>query len=78
MQNKTIRASLLGDQIAENDVQNLNINFIETSAYRTIIESKDATVIIGRRGTGKSAIFYKLNEVWRQQKNYSIPISPED
>lgn len=78
MDNRTIRASLLGDQIAENDKFNLNINFIETAAYRTIIESKDATVVIGRRGTGKSAIFYKLNEVWRQQKNYTIAISPED
>lgn len=75
---KTIRASLLGDQIAENDNLNLDINFIETSAYRTLIESKDATVVIGRRGTGKSAIFYKLNEVWRSQKNYTIAISPED
>ena len=78
MQVKTIRASLLGDQIAENDKENLKINFIETSAYRTLIESKDATVVIGRRGTGKSAIFYKLNEVWRNQKNYTISISPED
>lgn len=78
MQEKIIRASLLGDQIAENDRQNLEINFIETSAYRTLIESKDATVVIGRRGTGKSAIFYKLNEFWRNQKHYTIPISPED
>lgn len=78
MQTKTIRASLLGDQIAENDIQNLNINFVETAAYRTIIESKDATVVIGRRGTGKSAIFYKLQEFWKQHKNYTIAISPED
>lgn len=78
MDNKKIRASLLGDQIAENDTINLGVNFIETPAYRTVIESKDATVVIGRRGTGKSAIFYKLQEFWKQQKTYTIAISPED
>jgi hypothetical protein len=73
-----IRSSLLGDQIAENDLFNIQDNFIETAAYRNILETKDATVVIGRRGTGKSAIFIKLQEIWKTQKNALIPISPED
>lgn len=75
---KSIRSSLLGDQIAENDLLNIKDHFIETSAYRNILETKDSTVVIGRRGTGKSAIFIKLQEVWSNQKHYIISISPED
>jgi hypothetical protein len=76
---KSIRASLLGEQTAENDLKLLLPNFIETPEYRSIIETKDSTVVVGRRGTGKSAMFAKLQNFWGSQKaTQVILIAPED
>jgi hypothetical protein len=74
-----IRASILGEQTAENDSQLLLNNFIETPEYRSVIETKDSTVVVGRRGTGKSAMFAKLANEWGTQKATNIiAIAPED
>ena len=76
---KPIRATLLGEQTAENDIKLLLPNFIETPEYRSIIETKDSTVVVGRRGTGKSAMFAKLQNFWGGQKGANvIAIAPED
>ncbi|QQC62782.1 P-loop ATPase, Sll1717 family [Paraburkholderia ginsengisoli] len=76
---KPLRASLLGEQTAENDARLLLANFIETPEYRSILEAKDSTVVVGRRGTGKSAMFAKLQEFWGTQKAANvIAIAPED
>ncbi|WP_251971222.1 P-loop ATPase, Sll1717 family [Sphaerotilus microaerophilus] len=76
---KQLRASLLGEQTAENDLSLLLSNFIETPEYRSIIESKDSTVVVGRRGTGKSAMFAKLADLWKTEKaTHVIQIAPED
>lgn len=75
----TLRASLLGEQTAEHDSKLLLGNFIETPEYRSILETKDSTVVVGRRGTGKSAMFAKLRELWGSQKaTHVIAIAPED
>lgn len=74
-----IRASILGEQTAENDGKLLLENFIETPEYRSVIETKDSTVVVGRRGTGKSAMFAKLVNDWGEQKStHVIAIAPED
>lgn len=76
---KQIRSSLLGEQTAEHDGKLLLANFIETPEYRLVIETKDSTVIVGRRGTGKSAMFSKLSDFWGSQKNaHVVRIAPED
>jgi hypothetical protein len=57
----------------------LRDNFIETPEYRSLLETSDSTVVIGRRGTGKSAMFMKLTEFWGSQKAcHVINIAPED
>ena len=77
--NIKLRLSLLGEQSAENDRALLLTNYIETAEYRSVLETRDSTVIVGRRGTGKSAMFLKLNDFWGSQKgNYVINISPDD
>jgi hypothetical protein len=77
--NHKLRASLLGEQSAEHDHALLLGNYIETQEYRSVLETRDSTVIVGRRGTGKSAMFYKLSEFWGSQKgNRVITISPDD
>ncbi|MDO9141628.1 MAG: ATP-binding protein [Methylobacter sp.] len=79
MKSVLLRSKLLGEQTAENDKSNLLLNFIETPEYRSVIENKDCSVVVGRRGTGKSAMFFKLQELWGKEKcSYVISISPED
>ena len=74
-----MKGNPLGDITAEKDKRMLNEAFWETADYKTIMESPDRCVIVGRRGTGKSALTYKLNEYWRkQQKTYVISIAPEE
>ncbi|MDP3702608.1 MAG: ATP-binding protein [Hylemonella sp.] len=79
MQPASIRANALGEHTAEYDTKNLDDSFIETPEYRSILETKDRCVVVGRRGTGKSAMFWKLNKFWSQQKSsHVIQIAPED
>lgn len=79
MASVSIRANLLGENTAENDTKNLDQSFIETPEYRSILETKDRCVIVGRRGTGKSAMFWKLNKHWSSQKSsHIVLIAPED
>jgi hypothetical protein len=74
-----IRANLLGEQTAEHDGKLLLNSFIETPEYRLVIETKDSTVIVGRRGTGKSAMFAKLADFWGSQKGANVVrVAPED
>jgi hypothetical protein len=74
-----LRASLLGENTAENDQAKLSENFIETPEYRSVLESKDSTVVVGRRGTGKSAMFLRLQSHWGALKTSNvIQISPDD
>lgn len=69
----------LGDTTAENDNKMLSSAFIETPDFRTLIESDDRTVVVGRRGTGKSALFINLKKHWaKDKKTISLTFSPED
>ena len=55
----------LGDIRAENDHLMLDKAFYEIPEYRTLIEKEGRYVVVGRRGTGKSAIYYKLQQYFR-------------
>jgi hypothetical protein len=69
----------LGAITAENDHEMLDEAFLETADYRTIIESKDKIIIIGRRGTGKSALTYKISKQWRSlEKSRVIVLAPQE
>lgn len=73
------RANPFGDTTAENDERMLASAFVETADFRTLIESDDRTVVVGRRGTGKSALFYQLNKHWEKDKSTKVfTFSPED
>ena len=74
-----LKQNLLGDITAEGDKALLDIAFIETPEYRSLLESNDRTVIVGRRGTGKSAMYLKLAEHWSQDKHtVIIRFAPSD
>ena len=53
---------LLGDVRAEEDTKMLKEAFVETDDYRTLIERNERCIVVGRRGTGKSALALKLAE----------------
>jgi hypothetical protein len=53
--------NILGAARAEVDAL-LASAFVETAAYRALTENTDYNFVVGRRGTGKSALFTKLTE----------------
>jgi len=74
-----VRTNPLGDTTAENDDKMLSNAFIETPDFRTLVESDDRTVVVGRRGTGKSALFINLKKHWiKDKKVITLTFSPED
>ena len=69
----------LGDVRAEADHAMLAKAFYETPDYLSLIESDDKVVVVGRRGTGKSAITYRLQKQWGESKNITLVIvAPEE
>jgi hypothetical protein len=60
-----MRANILGDLRAEADHAMLESAFLETADYKTLIDTADRPIVIGRRGTGKSALAYRLIQHWR-------------
>ncbi|HBH7843323.1 TPA: ATP-binding protein [Escherichia coli] len=77
--NITSKSNPFGDTTAENDKKMLSNAFIETADFRTLIETDDRTIVVGRRGTGKSALFIQLNEHWKKDKKILIlSFSPDD
>jgi hypothetical protein len=52
---------------------------LETSDYRTLIETSDRIVVVGRRGTGKSALTASLEKYWRHAPNTHVAkLAPEE
>lgn len=72
------RPNLLGDLTAEADGSMLDAAFLETSDYRTLIETADKIVVVGRRGTGKSALNRALVKHWNTTSANVIGIAPEE
>jgi hypothetical protein len=74
-----MKANFLGDTRAEVDHEMLTAAFYESPDYLSIVGSRDKTVIVGRRGSGKSALVYKLERVWNQgDKSKVVTVLPED
>lgn len=71
-------ANVFGDVRAEHDFKMLETAFFESQNYRTLFESHDRFIVVGRRGTGKSALTYKLSKDWAVRKNITIVIAPTE
>lgn len=53
--------------------------FYETPDYLSLLESDDKVVIVGRRGTGKSALTYRLARQWGSVKgNALVVVAPDE
>lgn len=69
----------LGDLRAEYDRRMLAEAFYESPDFRSILESKDKSIIVGRRGTGKSAIFLQLTRQFAADENTTVvPLAPDE
>jgi hypothetical protein len=65
-----------GEYIAEHENENLYDYFVETSHYDNLIKSEH-NIVIGRKGTGKTATFYFLNEEFGHDvRNHICLIKP--
>ena len=72
----TLERITLGEWIAENESKEVPEYFIPTAAYRDALRSNHS-IFIGRKGTGKSATFYKLHdELSSDLRNHVCIIKP--
>jgi hypothetical protein len=63
------RGPLLGAPRAEADHKMLARAFVQIPAYRVLLESQDYNYIVGRRGTGKTALSRSLLAHYEQSRN---------
>jgi hypothetical protein len=74
-----VRPNSLGDLRAEADGDMLSRAFLETADFRTLIETSDRTIVVGRRGTGKSALALRISGHWQGDNRVRVVrISPEE
>jgi hypothetical protein len=72
----TLEQINLGEWIAENESQDLPEYFIPTAAYNEALRATHS-IFVGRKGTGKSATFYKLErELSADPRNHVCVIKP--
>jgi hypothetical protein len=64
--------NLLGSPRAETDDLMLSQAFIETEDYRALTSTHDFNFVVGRRGTGKSALFIKVSEYHEKKDNFFL------
>lgn len=67
----------VGCEVAEQEKEELLKYFIETAAYFAALR-QNKSVIVGRKGAGKSAIYIKtLNELENDKRHYIVSLRPE-
>ncbi len=66
----------IGDPIAEHESEALPDYFVRTAAYTEALTSKNS-IFVGRKGSGKTAILYQLeNEIGSDPRNHVCVIKP--
>jgi hypothetical protein len=65
---KIDQGNLLGGARAEADSLMLDNAFIATHDFQALVNTKDFNFVVGRRGTGKSALFFKVSEYFTKNK----------
>ncbi|MGA7409301.1 MAG: hypothetical protein WBW33_02385 [Bryobacteraceae bacterium] len=72
----TLERINLGEWIAENESEDVSEYFIPTAAYNEALRANHS-IFVGRKGTGKSATFYKLqDELSKDPRNHVCVIKP--
>lgn len=75
---KTVLQSLtLGSSAAENEFRTLSSYFVETSEFLRTLRG-EVNVVAGRKGSGKTAIFFQSRDVFRAEKGAIVTdLKPE-
>jgi hypothetical protein len=74
----TRKPNPLGELPAEQDHLMLESAFYESPDYKTLLEHQEYNIVVGRRGVGKSALFYRLSRTWgRTDHLHLVELSPE-
>lgn len=72
-----LEAINLGEPVAENEQSNLGSFFLETEGFARALNGQ-SNILIGRKGSGKSAIFLQVRDIIRSDKtNIVIDLMPE-
>jgi len=69
----------LGSSSAENEMRDLNAYYLETDQYLKALRG-EAHLVIGRKGSGKSAIFLQIRDIERDRnrsKNIVLDLKPD-
>ncbi|MGK2958186.1 MAG: P-loop ATPase, Sll1717 family [Acidimicrobiales bacterium] len=67
----------IGDPMAENEFQTLGGYFLQTDAYNRTVRG-EANLVVGRKGTGKTALFSQVRDAKRKdKKNIICDLKPE-
>jgi hypothetical protein len=64
--------NILGVPRAEADTEMLSKAFIETVDFRALTETSDFSYVVGRRGTGKTALFSRVSDHFNKQSHFLI------
>jgi len=76
---ETRSGNVLGDARAEADSQMLSQAFVETSDFRALRMTNDFSFVVGRRGTGKTALFLRLRREFSSDKGVLLhDLKPEE
>lgn len=67
--------NILGMPKAESDSEMLSQAFVETADFQALAETRHFNFVVGRRGSGKSAIFQKLKEKLSKEKDLFVLFS---
>lgn len=66
----------LGDPIAEHESENIPEYFVTTAAYNEALRAKHS-IVVGRKGTGKTATLYQLaHEIGNDRRNHVCIVKP--
>jgi hypothetical protein len=66
-----------GDGIAENEASNLRRYHVLTDEFRSVLNGS-IRLVVGRKGSGKTAVFFQARDRWRQHKgNVVVDLKPE-
>jgi len=67
----------LGDLAAENEIRSLDSYFVPTAEYQQA-KRGHARLVVGRKGSGKTALFYGLRSTFRPMKSHLVlDLKPE-
>lgn len=71
-----LRHLFLGDAVAEHESERLHEYFVETDSYNRALDDQ-LTILVGRRGTGKTAILYAIrSEMRKSARNHVTVLKP--